>query len=190
MGEGRESDHKGRKEDQSPALHPMPRTPASGMGGQQPWLSCLLPLPPYHPEKPGAAVLRRSQAETRTWDGGFGESQRTGQPATPSSARPAWAGSAAPLDASIGQYRIRSRPCHRQLASTQSLMLSCGTQAWPEAYEEGGAGQLRPSDPDCVSTGRGATRACLGFRGFRLRLSSQLAHAGSPAPPKWVSEHD
>lgn len=94
-----------RKRPQGEEEGPEPSTAsdAKGMGGQQPWLNCLLPLPPCRPEKPGAAVLRRSQAETRTWDGGsVGESQRTSQPATPSSARPAWAGSAAPLHPSMG----------------------------------------------------------------------------------------
>lgn len=196
MGEERESDYEGRKEDPSPAQHsircqgPQPRA----------WTvssSCLLPLSPHRPEKPGAAVLRRSQAETRTWDGGsVGESQRTSQPATPSSARPAWAGSAAPLDPSMGfgpgPATASWPPPSHSIAVGSSLQI--GYLCWAAGPRPGPKPMRRVepanSDPGCVSTGLGATRACLRLWGFWLRLSSQRARAGSPAPPRWVSEHD
>lgn len=92
------------REGQTRAEDLVSRTPASGSSSEQPRRSCLLPHPPYGPEKPsGAAVLRRPQAETRTWDSSsVGENPPASQLSTPSSSRPAWARRIAPLGLGVG----------------------------------------------------------------------------------------
>lgn len=149
MGEGRESDHKGRKKDPSPAQHPMPRAWAVSSHGS------TVSFPSPHAvqkslelqcsdglkqrQEPGMAVLlvkARGQASQLP-------------PAPPAPRGPEAPRLCTPVWDSV-------RPSHRQLASTQSLrrcgqqppnwalMLSCGTQVWPQAYEEGGAGLWPP----------------------------------------------